>query len=84
MNTLNFSIIKKFFLREKKFKVKYNFMVPRKYMNYKTSFLSPHPNTLKIDSLDFPGGAVVKNPPVNTRDTGSSPGSERSHMPQSN
>ena len=33
---------------------------------------------------DFPGGAVVKNPPVNAGDTGSSPGSGRSHMPQSN
>ena len=33
---------------------------------------------------DFPGGAVVKNPPANSRDTGSSPGLERSHMPQSN
>ena len=32
---------------------------------------------------DFPGGAVVKNPPANAGDTGSSPGPERSHMPQS-
>ena len=31
---------------------------------------------------DFPGGAVVKNPPANSRDTGSSPGPGRSHMPQ--
>ena len=31
----------------------------------------------------FPGGAVVKNPPANARDTGSSPGPGRSHMPQS-
>ena len=29
---------------------------------------------------DFPGGAVVKNPPVNAGDTGSSPGPGRSHM----
>ena len=29
---------------------------------------------------DFPGGAVVKNPPVNAGDTGSSPGLGRSHM----
>ena len=28
----------------------------------------------------FPGGIVVKNPPGNTGDTGSSPGPERSHM----
>ena len=31
----------------------------------------------------FPGGAVVKKPPANARDTGSSPGPGRSHMPQS-
>ena len=33
---------------------------------------------------DFPGGAVVKNPPANAGDTGSSPGPGRPHMPQSN
>ena len=33
---------------------------------------------------DFPGGAVVKNPPANAGDTGSIPGPGRSHMPQSN
>ena len=33
---------------------------------------------------DFPSGAVVKNPPANAGDTGSSPGPGRSHMPQSN
>ena len=54
----------------------------------------------KIDKLDFiriflicaskdtvggfPGGAVVKNPPANARDTGLSPGPGRSHMPRSN
>ena len=32
---------------------------------------------------DFPGGAVVKNPPANAGDTGSSPGPGRSHVPQS-
>ena len=32
----------------------------------------------------FPGDAVVKNPPANAGDTGSSPGPGRSHMPQSN
>ena len=31
----------------------------------------------------FPGGRVVKNPPANAGDTGSSPGPGRSHMPQS-
>ena len=33
---------------------------------------------------DFPGGAVVKNPPASAGDTGSSPGTGRSHMPRSN
>ena len=32
---------------------------------------------------DFPGGAVVKNPPANAEDTGLIPGPGRSHMPQS-
>ena len=39
---------------------------------------------LKYVIRDFPGGAVVKNPPANTGDTGSSPGLGRSHIPQSN
>ena len=34
-------------------------------------------------SRDFPGGAVVKNPPANAGDTGSGPGPGRSHMPRS-
>ena len=33
---------------------------------------------------DFPGGAVVKNPPDNAGDTGSNPSLGRSHMPRSN
>ena len=37
-----------------------------------------------IDFWGFPGGAVVKNPPANAGDTGSSPGPGRSHMPRSN
>ena len=32
---------------------------------------------------DFPGGTVVKNPPANAGDTGSSPGLGRSHVPRS-
>ena len=31
-----------------------------------------------------PGGTVVKNPPANAGDTGSSPGPGRSHMPWCN
>ena len=33
---------------------------------------------------DFADGAVVKNPPANAGDTGSSPGPGRSHMQRSN
>ena len=38
----------------------------------------------KRDYLGFSGGTVVKNPPANAGDTGSSPGPGRSHMPRSN
>ena len=47
-----------------------------------------HEKIEKQDQLnlvaDFPGGAVVKNPPANAGDTGSIPGPGRSHMPWSN
>ena len=33
---------------------------------------------------DFPGGTVVKNPPANAGNVGSSPGLGKSHMPWSN
>ena len=48
------------------------------------------PKQIKLSKLnrrlkrDFPGGAVVKNPPANAGDTGSSPGPGRSHMPRNN
>ena len=38
----------------------------------------------KNKSRGFPGGAVVKNPPANAGDMGSSPGLGRSHMLRSN
>ena len=41
-------------------------------------------NKQKYGLQDFPGGAVVKNPPANAADMGSSPGPGRSHMPRSN
>ena len=40
--------------------------------------------TLKPAREGSPGGAVVKNPPANAGDTGSSPGLGRSHIPRSN
>ena len=39
---------------------------------------------LKIGARDFPGGTVVKNPPANAGDTGSSPGPGRYHILWSN
>ena len=39
---------------------------------------------IKRQDKGFPGGAVVKSPPANAGDTGSSPGPGRSHMPWSN
>ena len=44
------------------------------------------PPKLNQEEIDrgFPGGAVVKNPPANAGDMGSSPGLGRSHMPWSN
>ena len=40
-------------------------------------------NNQRLQLGDFPGGAVVKNPPANAVDTGSSPGLGRPHMPRS-
>ena len=37
-----------------------------------------------ITNRNFPGGAVVKNPPANAGDMSSSPGPGRSHMLWSN
>ena len=43
-----------------------------------------HHDKQKSSSWGFPGGAVVKNPPANAGDTGSSPGPGGSHVPRSN
>ena len=40
--------------------------------------------TLRMPPGDFPGDAVVKNPPADAGDTGSIPRPGRSHMPWSN
>ena len=41
--------------------------------------------SIKVTNFgDVSGGSVVKNPPANAGDTGSSPGLGRSHMPWSN
>ena len=61
---------------------KYMFLVSA-YMRVQTQILNEgvsHQNNME----GFPGGTVVKNPPVNAGDTGSSPGPGRSRMLQSN
>ena len=52
----------------------------------KPKYLTPKPYPyirLKRYKRDFPGGAVVDNPPANAGDMGSSPGLGRSHIPRS-
>ena len=64
-----------------------NSQITLKHLNFYIIF---HQNALqnvsylKCKLRDFPGGAVVKNPPANSGDTGSSPGPGRSRMPWSN
>ena len=45
---------------------------------------TPKSHSNKINVGDFPGGAVVKNPPANAGDMGLILGPGRSHMPRSN
>ena len=54
------------------------------WSNHHKIFSVPIVVTRMIKFWDFPCGTVVKNPPANAGDTGSSPGPGRSHMPQSN
>ena len=58
--------------------------VPRKRKSQGLIKTKSHEAVKSCLVRDFPGGAVVKNPPANARDTGSSPGPGRSHMPRSN
>ena len=46
----------------------------------KAHFSTKHNSFQKRVSRDFPGGAVVKNPPANAGDTGSISGLGRSHV----
>ena len=56
-----------------------------------TLIFSPHLHLVTDQNVEiekkergFSGGAVVKNPPADAGDTGSSSGPGRSHMPRSN
>ena len=53
-------------------------------LNEETKDISKKINIKKKNTnRDFPGGPVVKNPPVNTEDRGSVPSLGRSRMPWS-
>ena len=56
------------------------FTVNYYYQSSAVSFLF----VIKNPDTGFPGHAVVKNPPADAEDRGSSPGLGRSHMPWSN
>ena len=52
--------------------------------SFKVFVFIPQNYVLKMLRGDFPGGAVVENPPADAGDMGSSPGPGRCHMPRSN
>ena len=49
-----------------------------------TSTFPSSKSAIETNMEGFPRGAVVKNPPANAGNMGSSPGPGRSHMPRSN
>ena len=58
-------------------KIKYSVCVEKKKKRNLKSF------NKNYHDRDFPGGAVVRNPPANAGDMGSSPGPGGSRMPRS-
>ena len=69
------------FLKKLKIELPYDPAIP---------LLGVYPEKIRVYTLiqketcrDLPGGAVVKNPPASSGDTGLSSGPGRSHMPQS-
>ena len=55
----------------------------KKQKIWKTEHFPKKIELFKTDKMDFPGGAVGKNPPASAGDVSSSPGAGRSHMPWS-
>ena len=53
-------------------------------MHFKVPYKHAEVYAYKETASGFPGGAVVKKPPANAEDTGSSPGPGRSFMPWCN
>ena len=60
-----------------------NLQIPSQILLLSTPSLLNKNMVKNMYTRDFPDGAVVKNPPANAGDTGSSPGPGRSHMPRS-
>ena len=54
------------------------------YQQYTRHYIRHCEGHQELTQRDFPGGAVVGNPPANAGDTGLSPGPGRPHMPQGN
>ena len=61
-----------------------NILIKMSQLGKKCGVLITQKEFVKEETGGFPGGAVVKNLPVNAGDTGSSPGLGGSHVPQSN
>ena len=64
---------------------KYSFPVPFSHLfQYNEIIRSVSTSKLRRNPLDFPGGPVVKNPPVSVGDMGSIPGPGRFHVLRGN
>ena len=67
--------------------VKILILIPKvtiKNISFKKIYRKRKKRIRKLYHWDFPSGPVVKNPPANSGNTGSIPGSRRSHMPGTN
>ena len=65
-------------------KLSWLFQIQLVQLNGGSRFRGAGADVTKMKYRGFPGGAVVKNPPANAGDMGSSPGLGGSHMPRSN
>ena len=71
-------------LRNRMEKIHETFNKDLKELKSKQTVINNTITEIKNTLEGFPGGTVVKNPPANAGDMGSSPGLGRSHMPRSN